>query len=550
MAWPRRNVPILLLGAALLASGALLLALGAGLTFFQDTWAFLMHRREFDVEAFLAPHNEHIVLIPVAIHKLLLALFGMTSAASERVVLTALLLATAVLFFVYARRRLGPWAALILTVPLLFLGPAWQVLLWPFEIGYVGALLFGIAMLLALDREDERADRAACAFLVVSIAFSTLGLAFAVGAAVEVLLRRRERGLRRAYVVAVPLLLYLGWYLGWGREAESHVTLENVLSSPAFAFDGLASSLDSLVGLSTVPVEGSGAPTWGRPLLVVAIALAIWRVWRGSPLSRWLWPVLAIAATFWFLAAFNQIPGREAYASRYMYAGGLMLLLIVVELLRGVRIPRPALIAAGVVVVLAAIPNTIKLEEGEDWLREQTVLTRADLAAIEIARRTVDPGFHLTLEVAGTSALIDIQAGNYLEAAEEHGSPAYTQAELAAAPEEGREQADIVLSQALPLGTESGVEAGGSRAGCATVPPGDDEQEVPLDLRPGVTRIEVPPGEDAELSLRRYATDEFPVPTEDAPAGEVTVLEIPADESTRPWRMEVEADRPVRVCPG
>jgi hypothetical protein len=549
MTWPRRNAPILLLGVALVASAALLLALGSGLTFFQDTWAFLMHRRELDVEAFLAPHNEHIVLIPVAIQKLLLALFGMTSAASERVVLTALLLATAVLFFVWVRRRLGPWPALIATVPLLFLGPAWQVLLWPFEIGYVGALLFGIAMLLALDREDERGDLAACAFLVVSIAFSTLGLTFAVGAAVQVLLRRRERGLRRAYVVAAPLLLYLAWYLGWGHEAESQVTLGNVLSSPVFVFDGLASSLDSLLGLSTVPIEGPGAPTWGRPLLVVALALAVWRVWRGPPLSSWLWPALAIAGSFWFLAAFNQIPGREAYASRYMYAGGLLLLLVAVELLRGVRIPRPALIAAGAVVVLAAIPNVIKLEQGEDWLREQTVLARADLAAIEIARQTVDPGFHLSLEVAGTSALVDIQAGNYLEAAEEHGSPAYTQAELAAAPEEGRERADIVLSQALPLSIESGVEAGGSRAGCATVPPGDDE-EVPLPLYPGVTRIEVPPGEEADFDLRRFAPDDFTVPTAGAPGGEVTLLEIPADESSRPWRMEVTAEQPVRVCPG
>lgn len=548
MTWPRRNAPILLLGVALVASAALLLALGSGLTFFQDTWAFLMHRREFDVEAFLAPHNEHIVLVPVAIQKLLLALFGMTSATSERVVLTALLLVTAVLFFVWTRRRLGPWAALIATVPLLFLGPAWQVLLWPFEMGYVGALLFGVAMLLALDREDARGDLAACAFLVVSIAFSTLGLTFAVGAAVALLLRRRERGLRRAYVVAVPLAFYLLWYLGWGHEAESQVTLGNVLDSPGFVFDGLASSLDSLVGLSTVPIEGPGAPTWGRPLLAIAIVLAIWRVRRGPPLSSGFWPVLAITGSFWFLAAFNQIPGREAYASRYMYAGGLLLLLVVVELLRGVRIPRGALIAAGAVVALAAIPNTIVLEEGEDWLREQTVLTRSDLAAIEIARQTVDPGFQLTLEVAGTSALVDIEAGNYLEAAEEHGSPAYTQAELAAAPEDGREQADIVLSQALPLATESDVEAGGSRAGCATVPPG--EHEVPLPLGPGLTRIEVPPGEDAELDLRRYATDEFPVPTNGAPAGAVTLLEIPADESSRPWRMEVDADQPVRVCPG
>jgi hypothetical protein len=550
MAWPRRNAPILLLGVALLAAGTLLLALGSGLTFFQDTWAFLMDRRAFDAHAFLAPHNEHIVLVPVAIQKLLLALFGMTSAASERVVLTALLLATAVLLFAYVRRRLGPWPALLAAVLVLFLGPAWQVLLWPFEIGYVGALLFGIAMLLALDREDERGDLAACAFLVVAVGFSTLGLVFAAAAAVDVLLARRERGLRRAYLVAVPLLLYLAWYAGWGHTAESHVTADNVLRSPVFVFDGLSSSLAALLALGGAGIDREGVPLLGRLLLgvlVVGFAVAAARGWRPS---AGVLPVATANAVFWLLAAFNQIPGREAYASRYMYAGGVLLLLLAASLLRGVRIGRPALAVGGAVAAVAVALNTITLVDGRDWLREQTVLTRSDLAAIEIARATVDPQFALLPAIAGTSSLIDIEAGKYLEAASEYGSPAYTQAELAAAPEQGREQADIVLSQALPLATESGVEAGGSRAGCATVPPGDDEREVPLDLRPGVTRIEVPPGDDAEVSLRRYADDDFPVPTEGAPAGEVTVLEIPADESSRPWRMEVEADQPVRVCPG
>lgn len=544
----RPTAPLALLGAALVAAAALLLALGSGLTFFQDTWAFLMNRRGFDAAVFLDPHNEHIVLIPVAIQKLLLELFGMTSAAAERIALTALLLATATALFVYVRRRLGEWPALVAAVLVLFLGPAWEVLLWPFEIGYVGAMLFGIATLLALDREDARGDRAACAFLVVSVGFSTLGLAFAVGAAIDVLLRRRERGLRRAYLVAVPLLLYLTWYAGWGHTAETRMTLGNVLSSPLFVFDGLASSVAALLGLSGAGIEDGGVPLAGRLLLGAALLALLAAALRGARPPVRLLPVGTAAATFWFLAAFNQIAGREAYASRYMYAGGIFLLLLVAEWLRGRRIPSLALLAAGVVTIVAVASNVATLRDGERWLRGQTVLARSDLAAIEISRRTVAPEFRLAPPIAGTSSLIDIAAGNYLEAVSEHGSPAYTQAELAAAPEDGREQADIVLSQALPLSTESGVEAGGSRAGCATVPPGGGE--VPLPLRPGITRIEVPPGEDAEVNLRRYATDEFPVPTEGAPAGEVTALDIPTDESPRPWRMEVEAAQPVRVCTG
>lgn len=547
MAWPARNAPTLPLGAALLASGALLLALGDGLTFFQDTWSFLMYRREWDADAFLDPHNEHIVLIPVAIQKLLLAWFGMSSATPERVVLTLLLLATAVLFFVYVRRRTGPWPALLLTVPLLFLGPAWQVLLWPFEMGYVGALLFGVAMLLALDRGDARGDALACLCLAVAIGFSSLGVAFAAGAAVDVWQRRGARGLRRAYLVAVPLLLYLAWYAGWGHTAESHATLENVLTSPLFVLDGLAGSLAAVLGISTVPIEGPGGPTWGRvllPVAIVALAIALAKGWLR--LAPTIWPVAATGAAFWFLAAFNYIPGREAYASRYMYAGAIFLLLLVAELLRGISPRRPALLAAGAVVLAATLPNLMTLFDGEEALREETILARADLAAIEIARRTVDSDYRLLPDVAGTYSLIDVQAGDYLEAVDEHGSPAYSRAELRGAPAAARRQADILLSQALPLELEFGVEAGGSRAGCATVPAGGGP--VPIPLGPGATRIEVPPGEDAELHLRRYASGEFPVPTEDLPAGAVSLLHIPADASTRPWRMRVEAEQRVRVC--
>jgi hypothetical protein len=550
MAWPKRNAPVVLLGAALLASAVLLLALESNLTFFQDTWAFLMHRRAFSTDAFLEPHNEHIVLIPVAIEKLLIAVFGMGSARPEQVVLTMTLLSTAALLFVYARRRVGAWPALFAAVLLLFVGPAWQVLPWPFEIALAGSVLFGVAMLLALDREDRRGDVAACAFLVVSVAFSSLGVAFIAGAVVDVLLRRRARGLARLWLAAIPLLLYSAWWVGWGHTAESHLSAHNVLSSPLYLVEGFAASLGALLGLSTTDVEGYGGVRWGWPVLAIPVVLLGYRLLRGWRPSPRVWPPAAAAAVFWLLAAANYIPSREAYSSRYMYAGAAFVLLIAANLLRGVRLGRTALIVGGVVTIAAVASNLAPLREGNDWLREQTVLTRSDLGAIEIARRTIEPTFVLTPEVAGTGSLIDVEAGNYLSIAREDGSPAYTPAELAGAPAAGRRQADIVLAQALPLSTKTLVGTDSRAAGrCLVVAREAGSTPPEVRVRPGVTGIEVPPGSPAAFSLRRFAGGEYPVVTEGAPGDSTTFLRIPRDRASQPWYLHVEAAQPVRVCP-
>ena len=547
MAWLRRNAPVVLLGAALLASAALLLVLTSGFTFFQDTWEFLINRREFTVDALLKPHNEHIVVIPVAIELVLLRLFGMSSALPEYLLLIAALLASATLLFVYVRRRLGPWAALIAAVLLLFLGPAWQDILWPFEIGFVGSILFGLAMLVALDRGDRRGDIAACAFLIVATGFSSLGLSFIAAAAVEVFLRRRERGLGRAYVFAIPAALFGLWYLGWGHDAESHLGLTNILSSPLFVLEGLAASLESLLGLADPPLEGVAQVGWGQPLLVAVIGLVVYGQTRRPGFSRGFWVVAAATATNWFLAAFNYIPGREPTTGRYMYAGGVFVLLLAAELLRDVRFGRRALLACGAIALAAVATNLVILRDGARWLENQTVLTRADLAAIEISRRTIDPDFALTPEVAGTPSLIDVQAGKYLEAEREYGSPAYTPTELATAPAGARRQADIVLGQALPISTNTSDGLPSTpAASCETLSGGAPAE---LEISPGVTRIEVEPGPHASFSLRRFATGGYPVRTEGAPGDSTTLLSIPRDVSSSAWYLRVSADQDVRVCP-
>jgi hypothetical protein len=546
--WLERNAALVALAAAVLAAAALLLALSAGLTYYQDTWAFLMHRRAFTADAFLEPHNEHIVLIPVVIVKLLLFVFGMTSALPEFVVFNILLATTAVLLFVYVRRRLGPWPAVIAAVLLLFVGPAWEVLLWPFEVGFVGAIMSGIAMLLALEREERRWDVAACALLTISLGFSTLGTSFVVAAIVVVFQSRKTIGLRRAYVVAIPALLFLAWYAGWGHTAESHLSLHNVLASPRFLFEGLASSIDSVLGLSTIGIDGLGEPVWGRPLLIAALVLIGYRQVRKPGFSPQLWPAAAAAASFWLLAAFNYIPSREPVSSRYTYAGAAFLLLMAADLLQGVRFSRTALWLGGAIVVVAVGSNLIPLNDGRHFLMEQTVLTRADVGAIDIARRTVPPSFALTPEIAGTPSLIDVNAAEYLPAVREYGSPGYSPDELANAPEAGRRQADVVLSRALSLSAAIDPHAALSAAGrCVDVAAGSGPtSEVRLFI--GVNRIGLAPGPDASYSMRRFAEGEFPVSMESAPGDSVTTIRIPRDAAPQPWYLHVEATQPVRVC--
>jgi hypothetical protein len=549
----RRNLPELLLGVALLGSAVVLTVAQWDVTFFQDTWAFLIERQDFSADAFLEPHNEHIVVIPVAITKVLLEVFGMTSNTPEQVAMALTLFAVAILLFVYVRRRTNPWLALMAASLMLFLGSAWPVLLWPFQNEFTLPIVFGLAALLLLDREDSKGDVWACVMLVLGVLSGSLGICFGLAAAVEVFLKRDTRGWGRAWIFLVPGLVYLGWYAGWGHEGGTHISVGNVLNSPAYVIEGFASALGSLAGLSNTPASGPVSLSFGAPLLVAALALIGYGLWRRPGVSLGFWPVAAAALGYWLLAAFNAGPGREATSARYVYAGSIFILLISAELLRGVRWSRKALVVAGVVVVLAIGPNIGYLKTGGDWERKQSVLTRGDLAAMEIARRTVPDEFRLAaFEGAGTPSLTVISAGQYFEAADRWGSAAYSIEELEDAPRIGRKHADIVLSQALPLSTEvrAGEFSASGGEGCVAQEAGTVTPTSEVELGPGVTRIEIAPGPRASFSLRRFAEGEYPVEIEAAPGGSTTLLRIPRDEADNPWYLHVEASQLVRVCPG
>lgn len=538
-----RGDPSTLIFFALAASAAaLILALSSDLTFFLDEWAVILGRQDWSADALLEPHNEHPYLGPIVIYKLLLGAFGMESTLPFQIANVALLVLVAGLVFVLVRRRLGGVPALVAAALLLTLGASWENLLWPAGISFLGALSAGLAVMVLLDRERPPLALI-CVALVVGLCFSSLGLIFVIGFVVETALRRGgepwSRRLAAMWPAGVAVALYGIWYLAYGTDAESAASLDNLLATPIYIWDAASIVLAALFGLLEVDSVNQGAVSgidWGKPLLVVALLGAGLTLARGRrvPSAR-LWAMAAIALTFWGLAGLNAIPGREAGASRYLLIGAVLVVLIATELLRGVRLSRPAAMIAAVVAAFAVVSNIGALRDGQRFLEAQSNTARAELAALELAREGVDPAFGLTPEVAGTPYLAPIAAGPYFAAIDRWGSPVDSPADLEVASEADRARADTMLAAALgaalrPVATGAGCEP-------ATAP------SQSFELPPEGALVE-PLGGSVAVRVGRFAEAD---PVELGAAPGPMLLTIGGDESSTPWRVSVEGR--ARICP-
>jgi hypothetical protein len=541
-----RNARLLLV-LAVVAAGALLIAWGSHITFLVDDWNLLLNRRGFDAHVLLDPHARHLIIGPVLIYKAIQATIGMESRVPYDVVSVTAFLASVVLLFVYMRRRVGDWVALAAVLPVLFMGSAYEDLLSAFQIGYFASMAFGIGALLAIERGDRLGDTIACAALVASLAFAEIAFAFAAGVAVAIALQRGP--LRRAWVPAVPLLLYAVWYPTFGQSGAylgpSGFSLHNVATSPPYVLDGFASSVGSLLGLGTpILFGGTGGVEWGRPLLVALLAVAVAWVLRSRS-SRLIWVLvpLAIGLSFWFLTAANFTFGRAPYASRYQYVGAVFVLMIAAELAAGWRPGWRGVLAALAVGAAAALGNLVTLHQGYRALAGNSEVVRGGLTGLEVAADRVDPGFVLTPQNSDFNYFTLVKAGPYLSASEKFGSPAYSETELAEASDSARVAADKVSAAALPVSLQP--EAALPKGSCRTVGGGGRGAAV-VELPPGGVTLEPLGSTSASLRLRRYATGSFPVDL--GPLRAAARLVVPTDRSSRPWQLRVDTSRPVAVC--
>lgn len=541
---------MLLLALAMVVAGVVIVVLGSKITFILDDWTYILYRREFSADAFFTPANEHLVAGAVVVWKLLLSGFGMGSLVPFRIVSTAMLLLGDWFLFVLIRRRLGPWPALLATVPVIFMGAAFEDLFWFSSITFLGSLTCGLGMLVALDRRDKVGDGLACAWLLGTMLFSSVWVAFAAGMAVDIALSRGERDWRRrAYVVVIPGVLWALWWLKWGHEAEGALSLHNVATTPLFVLDSFGSAIAALLGLAT-PVEGIASPAgldWGRPLAVALGGLALWRAYRVGHLPRSFWVFLTIGLAFWVLGGFDLKPGRVPWASRYQLLGGAFVLLVAAELLRGVPLGRRLLGPALVVVAASVASNSLFMHEAYESYASSTEIVRGNLTALEIARNTVDPAFFLEEEFADTG-FDHIDAGSYFAAVDDFGSPAYTIAELRRSGEPARFAADKVLLNALRVAVEPIPRSAVPSQGCFAAKAGQS-----FDVPAGGVAIAAGARPVTDIQMRRFATPAAgsPMPV-DFQAGvgqhEAVSIPIPADLAPEvPWKLRLEGG-PATVC--
>jgi hypothetical protein len=530
----------LMAGASTLSAG-LLIHWESRLTWWRDEWLFVLHRQGWSPATFFNPFVEQLLAIPVLIYKVSLEIFGLDSALPVQLVAIALFILSVVMLFLYGRRRMGEWLALASVLPILFLGPSWDDLLFAFQLALFGSVACGIGAFLALDRDDRTGDLVAMTLLILSLFFFDIGVPFVAGA--TVLIAFSPDRWRRSYVVLVPTALWLLWYAGWGHTAETFITFHNFTRTPQYILDGVASSIATLLGLGSVDFSAPRSPLdWGQPLLVLAVAAAAWRLYRLQRISPQLAAVTVTLLGFWFLSGLNTNPLSPPTVGRYQYLGIVLLVLVAAELLRGVALTR---LTTGIVVFIgaaAALSNAPELNDAAKGIAGLAQQERGGLAALELSRDRVDPGFTLTEQNSDVNYLLLVDARSYLDAVDAHGSPAYTPAELDTASEPARVAGDKVFGGALRVGLQP---ATGAPVACS----GGRSVANPVIIAVPTTGLVLStPGSGVQVSLRRYASESFPVALGPLPAGQAQLLRIPNDRSQRPWTLQLSGAGKVTVC--
>lgn len=326
-----RRVPharaIVVVGALLASSAILFLARGG--TFYFDEWTFILTAPRWTAATYLQPHNEHPAVLFRALYSLLLHTVGLRSYLPYLAVLALAHLANVVLLFEIVRRRAGDLVAIAAAALLMLLGAGWDDLLWAFQMAWLLSVAFGLGMLLALARPPGRASVAvAAACLLVSLALSGIGVAFAIAAVVTLALDRQGR---RLLLWLAPVGLALAaWYAlagRFGNHPNPQPTFANLWLDPLYVLWGLGQSVAALIG------EGGAV---GPVLLVLGAGAVAWR-WRRGGADPLAIGVAAGLAGFYLVTGLTraQLGIEQSGSSRYVYVAAVLWLILLSDAARG-----------------------------------------------------------------------------------------------------------------------------------------------------------------------------------------------------------------------
>ena len=323
--------PLVLAAAAVTTVG--LLYLTRRFDFFYDEWDYVLGASTWTVGSYFYPHNEHWSTLLMVWYKAGLSIFGARNYHVFMAGVLAVDAAVACLLFVLIRRRCGDVLAIAAAALLLGLGRGSDDILWAFQIGFTGAVAFGLVATLLVQGENLPAWRLALASgaMLCSLVSQGTGLFWWVLVAVDLLFSPPRR--RYLWILVVPLLAYLVWFAAIG-----HATITGHRSPLSVeAFHELAGYVPTGIGAAIAGVFGLSV-RWGEMALAGAAA-AFGIIWFNR---RWKVDTLVLGAIAGLVSQFvltglvrAQYGDTEAASSRYVWVAAVFVLLILADTARG-----------------------------------------------------------------------------------------------------------------------------------------------------------------------------------------------------------------------
>jgi hypothetical protein len=395
---------------ALIGAGAILW-LARNYTFYFDEWTFITRAPEWTLATYFQPHNEHPSILFRLVYAALLNTVGLRAYWPYMAVLLLAHVATVVLLFELVRGRAGDLIGMAAAALLLLLGAGWEDVLWAFQIAWLASIALGLGTLLLL--QTPRRMGAATALLAASLAFSGIGVVFAIAGTVQLVLAPARR---RQLLWFVPVgVALVAWYLAFGRfgnHPDPQPTATNLLIDPLYAVWGLGEGVAAIIG------EGGW---FGPPLLVAAIAAVAWR-WNRHGADPFAISVAAGLVGFYLVTGLTraQLGYEQSGSSRYVYVGAVLWLILLADAARGLPWRgtwRPALAAC---LFLACFSSSVLLFAFASAKAFQMERATADLQALAAERN--DP----CLNPEGKADLLvmpQVLPPSYYRAIDRYGDP-------------------------------------------------------------------------------------------------------------------------------
>ena len=448
----------------------------------------------------------------------------------------------------YLRRRAPVVYAVLATILLLFLGAAWQDLLWAFQITYLLSLATGLAALLLLDRRDRVGDWLALVALLLSVASSGAGLVFASGAVIELAWSARDR--RRTWIALAPIAAWIVWYFGYG---SSRGSTSNVTGAPGYALDLAGSAFGALTG---------GSLGVGMLVALAATVLVVVTVVRTWPISGRFAGCIAMTYGLWILLAYSRdarVPGTE---SRYIYLGAVFVLLLGAEVIRAwpaIHLPTPVVVV-GALALVALVGHSIAvniddLHAGAREIRLYATDYQVRWSAFALLGDRVDRDVQV-----GHLDESTFTAGEVLDAVHDLDFPLLTVDQFRNLPPELRTGGDFALAQVfglsygrvppkspsgtLPIETVTGATAEPEGA-CTRFTPTDRDARVLLRGDRVVVRVTTT-DDPVEVRARPIAPEFTPWPFSTVDHDRVVSLR---ETGVAPWDVELRSTGPMVLCP-